>query len=279
MAEGVAVVEDLAEVRLAQVCGHDPRLDLDLALDGLPEGGRRRVLDATGVGLDDLEDARVGDEAALDDLSEARGEVGRRQRDEVVEVAEDGRRGVEGPDEVLALRGVDPRLAPDGRVDHAEDRRGDVHDRHAPEPGRGHPAAEVRDAAAADGDDGIGAGEARLPHPGPQVRRDGDGLGGLGVGHRRDEDLETGGLERVDDRRGQAGEGFAVDDEHPDDTVREDVDDPRRHARPDEDVVVVTDGDRRHPTHASSSIRASAWARTASTSCPAVSTCQRARRS
>ena len=70
--ERVAVVEDLAQARLLEVAGDDLGLDPDGALDQL--GGVRAGRGAGGlrVGLDQVEDRRVGDEAGLDDLGHAR---------------------------------------------------------------------------------------------------------------------------------------------------------------------------------------------------------------
>ena len=67
----VAVVEDLPQPGLLEVAGDDLGLDPDGALDQL---GCVRALRGAGggrVGLDQVEDGRVGDEAGLDDLGEA----------------------------------------------------------------------------------------------------------------------------------------------------------------------------------------------------------------
>ena len=84
-----------------------------------------------------------------------------RQRGQRVEVADHAGRLPERADEVLALGQVDAGLAADRRVDHAEQRRGDVHDRHAAVPRGGGEAGDVGDHAAADGDDDVVAGQAR----------------------------------------------------------------------------------------------------------------------
>ena len=159
VAEGVPVVEDLPQRRLAQVGGDDVGLDLDGPLDELAQ--ERPVGSSSGhwVGLDQLEDAGVGDEAALDDLGQAGDEVGPGQRLERVEVAEHAGRRVERADEVLALGGVDPGLAADGGVHHAEQGRRHLHDPDPAQPGRRDEAREVGHRAATDPDDGVGAGE------------------------------------------------------------------------------------------------------------------------
>ena len=70
--EGVPVVEDLPQLDLAQVGGDDVGLDPDGPLDELAQERPVDVDRRHRVGLDQLEDARVGDEPALDDLGHAR---------------------------------------------------------------------------------------------------------------------------------------------------------------------------------------------------------------
>ena len=80
----------------------------------------------------------------------------------------------ERADEVLALREVDAGLAADRRVDHAEQRRRHVDDRHAAVPRGGGEPGDVGDHAAADGDHDVVAGEpdggepaGKRPRPSP----------------------------------------------------------------------------------------------------------------
>ena len=61
---------------------------------------------------------------------------------------------MEGPDEVLALGGVDPGLATDGRVDHPEQSGRHLHDPHTAQPGGRDEAREVGGRPAAEADDG-----------------------------------------------------------------------------------------------------------------------------
>ena len=106
-----------------------------------------------------------------------------RQGGEDVEVAEHAGRRVEGADEVLALGGVDPGLAADGRVDHAEQRRRDLDDPDPAQPRRRDEAREVGDGAAADADDGVGPGEPGVAERAQSAAATAARLGGLGVGH------------------------------------------------------------------------------------------------
>ena len=186
-----------------------------------------------------------------------------------------GRR-VEGADEVLALGRVDAGLAADGRVDHAEQRRRHLHDRHPAQPRGSDEAGEVGDGAPADPDDGVGAGEARGPELRPERGGDRGRLGGLGVGHLGDVDGIPPLTQRVGHPGGECGERRRVDDEHPLDVAPEQVGDAVEHARADDDVVVVADGDRRRRAccaHARAASRAATTASTISSGVrPAVST-------
>ena len=82
----------------------------------------------------------------------------------------------------------------------------------AAQPGRGDEAGEVGDRSAADGHDGITAGEAGPAEPAPQPGGDLRGLGGLGVGHGRGVHLVAG-AEGGRDGSAGAGQRLGVDDE------------------------------------------------------------------
>ena len=100
--------------------------------------------------------------------------------------------GWNAPDEVLALGGVDPGLAADRRVDHAEQRGRHVDDADAAQPGRGDEPGEVgRRVPPPDAHDRIAAGEPRLPEDTPEEGGDLRGLGLLGVRHLRGIRLEA----------------------------------------------------------------------------------------
>ena len=154
-----------------------------------------------------------------------------RQGREDVDVAEHAGRRVEGADEVLALGGVDAGLAADGRVDHAEQRRRHLDDAHPAQPRRRDEAGEVGDGAAADPDDGIGAGEAGPAELRPERRRDLGRLGRLGVGHLGDVDGIPRGLERAVTRDVELGQRRGVDDEDALDVGAEQVSRPGRAPR------------------------------------------------
>ncbi len=102
--EGVAVVEDLAQLRFLLVGGDDLGLDRDRAPDQLRQHRARRVERGLRVGLDQVEDHRVGDEPGLDDLGHARHDLVARQRFQRRQVDEHGGRLMERADEVLTRR-------------------------------------------------------------------------------------------------------------------------------------------------------------------------------
>ena len=79
--------------------------------------------------------------------------------------------------EVLAGRGVDPRLAADRRVDHAEQRGRDVDDPNTAQPRCCDPTTKVGRRAATNGDDCVGACESLLAEDVPAERCHLDGLG------------------------------------------------------------------------------------------------------
>ncbi|MNW52603.1 hypothetical protein D3C74_301280 [compost metagenome] len=245
VAQGVAVVEDLAQAGLLEVLPHDARLDRDRAFDELDDDGPRRrghrgpapALELVDVLLDELEDPRVGDEAGLDDLGEPGDEVELGQRLERGDVAEHARGRVERAHEVLALGRVDARLAAHGRIHHGQQRRGDVHDLDPAQPGRRDEAREVRRGSPADRDDRVAAREVRLSQDLPQERGDLRGLGLLGVGDLGDVRLVAHREQVLSDRVRRGRERGRVDHEHPADVRPEHRGQLAQEVPADEDVV------------------------------------------
>ena len=155
--------------------GDDVGLDRDGALDELAQPSRRASPGrraALGVGLDQLEDPRVGDEAALDDLGQPGDEVVARQRRQRGRGrTARPRGGRNAPTRFLPSAVLIPVLPPTAASTIAEQRRRDLHDAHAAQPGRRDEPGEVGGRSAADADDGVGAGEAGLAEHPPQARR------------------------------------------------------------------------------------------------------------
>src|SRR4029453_1549746 len=156
MAEGVAVVEHFAadaglcRQRLSQVGRHDRGLNLDRAFHKLTTlwpalaGGGRRIL------LHQVEDHRVGDEARLDHFGQPTHVLRRRECREQIQITEDTCGWMEDADKVLSLSGIDRCLAADGGVYHSEQRRRNMDDPNAAQPGARHEPRDVADPTAAD---------------------------------------------------------------------------------------------------------------------------------
>ena len=210
VAEGVAVVERLAQPGLLQVLRHHVRLDADGALDELRQGAVD--VEARGrVGLVEVQDRGVGDETGLDDFGGTGDELRVRQGAQEVEVHEDARRLVERADQVLARGGVDAGLAADGRVDHGQQRGGHLVDLDAAHPRRRDVAAEVGGRPATDGDHGIGAAHAALAQDVPAAAGGLQRLAVLGVLDLEGEGVDALGGQRFGDAVGGAGDAALVD--------------------------------------------------------------------
>ena len=139
----------------------------------------------------------------------------RRERLQGLEVDEHGRRLVERADQVLAGGGVDAGLPAHGRVDHGQQRGGDVHDPDSAHPCRGDEPGQIRHRSPAEPDDHVGAGEPGLPAHLPAEARDGQRLALLRVGHLDAVRIDAGGLELFPRGLGGVGESGLVDDERP----------------------------------------------------------------
>ena len=103
--------------------------------------------------LQQIQQAGVGDEAALDHLGEAGDPLARGQRFQEADVGDDRARLVERAHQVLARAEIDAGLAADRRVDHRQQRRRHQRERHAAQVDRRHEAGVVGRGAAADADD------------------------------------------------------------------------------------------------------------------------------
>ena len=194
---GVPVVQDLPRPRLGEVLADHGGLDGHGARDELGERGRVPPDDVGGIGHHAVQDDRIGDEPALDDLAQPRPQLVKGERLENGQVAYDGRRRVEGADQVLARRGVDAGLPAHGRVDHGQEGGGDVDDGHAPQPGRRGEADQVGRRAPAHGDDAAVASHAHPTQLLPQRVQDGAGLGGLAARDGDPLDPQSGGAQPV----------------------------------------------------------------------------------
>ncbi len=212
VAEGVPVVQDLPQARLVQVFRHHLGLDPDGALD---EFARVRAVGdggPLGVGSDQVEDDRVGDEPRLDDFGQAGHVVLAGQRLERDQVGEHAGRRVERADQILAFGDVDGGLAAHRGVGHAEQRGRDEDHADAAEPGRGDEPGQVGGRSTADADHAVGPGDAVRGQPGPQPGRDLDGLGRLAAGHRFGVHDQARGSQRAARGADDLAEALGVDD-------------------------------------------------------------------
>jgi hypothetical protein len=207
----VPVVEHLARPGLAQVGRDDLGFDPRRPLNQLGQHRSGRIEGRRRVDLDQIEDARIGDEAALDHLGQAGGEVGRWQRLQCGQVGDHGRRWMERADEVLTGRGVHTGLATDGGIDHAEQRGRHGQPGHSPQPAGGDEAGEVGHRTAADPDDRVGAGEAGGAQRVEAAGRDPQRLGRLGIGYRQRMRRPAGPAQGGDDPFGDRRQGQRVD--------------------------------------------------------------------
>ena len=178
----VAVVEDFAQLRFLLVGGDHLGLDGHGAPDQLRQHVAFRVERRFRVGLDQIEDDRIGDESRLHDFGHAGHDLVARQRFQRRQVDEHGGRLVERADQVLARVGVDAGLAADRRIHHAEQSGGHVHDIDPAQPGGGGEAGDVGGRPSAQADDGVLTPNADAAQHLPDESDDGQFLARLGVG-------------------------------------------------------------------------------------------------
>ena len=130
MADGVPEIENRALSLLALILGHDRRLDLDGAAHDALECRRMLGKDRRVLRLEKREVRRVGDHAVLHRFGESRRELHAGERRQQRRIGHDDARLVKGAQQILPGGHVHARLATDGRVDHREQRRRDLHERY-----------------------------------------------------------------------------------------------------------------------------------------------------
>jgi len=157
VADGVAEVENAAEVAFFFVGGDDFALDADaLADDGLEAGGVEGE-DFGGVEGHFVEEGLAADDTALEDFVEAGAVFALGEGAEDFGVDQDGEGLVEAADEVFAGEEIDAGFAANGGVDLAEEGGGDLEDGDAAEEDGGEETGDVGNDAAAEADDEAGA--------------------------------------------------------------------------------------------------------------------------
>jgi hypothetical protein len=126
VAQRVPVVQDLAQVGFSEVGCHHVCLHPDRAPHQLLQHRPGWVQRRGWVGLDQLQDHRIGDEPGLDHLRHPGDEFGARQRLESREIRQHRGGFVECSDQVLARIDIDSGLTADRRVHHPQQRGGHV---------------------------------------------------------------------------------------------------------------------------------------------------------
>ncbi|CKT86022.1 Uncharacterised protein [Mycobacterium tuberculosis] len=173
----MAVVEDFAQLGFLFVGGDHLGLDGDRAPDQLGQHVAGRVECGLRVSFDEIQDHRVGDEAGLDHFGHAADHFVAWQGLQRRQVHQDRQRLMKRPDQVLAGVGVDAGLAADGRIDHAQQCGGQVHNRDAAQPGGRREPGDVGGGPAAEADQGVFAADSDAAQHLPDESHDGRGLG------------------------------------------------------------------------------------------------------
>ncbi len=159
VAEGMAEVEDHAEVGLFFIFVDDVGLDLDAVGDDAGEDGGVAGFGGVLMLFEVGEEFGRADDAGFDGFVEAGDEFGFGKRGEEVDVGEDGARVVKGADEVFAGGEVDAGFAADGGVDLGEEGGGDLDVGDAAHVDGGEEAGDVADDAASEGEqEGVAVG-------------------------------------------------------------------------------------------------------------------------
>jgi hypothetical protein len=199
MAEGVAEIEQRPVPVLALVAHHHGGLG--------PAALRHRVvaLGAAGenpapVPLAPAEERLVVDEPVFRDLGIAGAHLAERQGVEERRVGEHQARLMEGADEVLAVGGVDARLAADRRIDLGEQRRRHLHEAHPAPDDRRREAREVAHDPPAQRHHEIAALDPRAQDRVADFGQAGIALRGLAWGHGDHRRAQALGLERTGQR-------------------------------------------------------------------------------
>src|SRR5690606_33103283 len=128
VAEGMAQVEQRALSGFTLVGGDDCRLDSAAVHDRMPASGGIAVADRSAMPLQPDEEIRVADQAVLDDFGISGEQLALGQGVENAGVGEHQARLMEGPDEILAVSGIDAGLSADGTVDLSQQGRRDLHE-------------------------------------------------------------------------------------------------------------------------------------------------------
>ncbi len=201
MAKGVAEVQQGAAVVglfLAFVVADHGGLEGAGAFDRLGLGVVVAVDDGLAMALAPGEERGVADQAGLGDFGVSRLQLTRRQGGEGAGVGEDHFRLVEGADQILAVACVDAGLAADRGIDLGQQGGRNLHEGQAAQGGGGGKPGQVADHAAAEGDDGGAALDAKREQPVDDILVDLHAFGGFATGDDDRIGLDRGFAEAVE---------------------------------------------------------------------------------
>ena len=161
MAEGMAEVQQAAGAAVPLVPGHHRRF---IPAAALHQPGKIRLRCRFQM----AENFLVPDDAALDDLRHAGGQLPPGQRTQAIGVRQHQGGLIEAADEVFPLRQVQAGFAAYAAVHLGQQGGGHLDQRDAPQDGPGQKARQVAGNAAAQGHDAVRPGEAVSQHPAAQ---------------------------------------------------------------------------------------------------------------
>ena len=113
MTQGVSVIQEFTTANILQVFGNNCRLDGNGPFNQLPQHRRLRVLNRFRIGLNQVEDYRIGNETALDDFGHAGNQFVRWQGVKGVQVHQHTGWRVECAHQILAFSCVNAGFTAD----------------------------------------------------------------------------------------------------------------------------------------------------------------------
>src|SRR6056297_4314571 len=161
MAESMAEIEQRPLAGLAFVARHDRRLGPAGDFHGVLALGPATIYPRP-VGLAPGKEVGITDQAVFDRLGITGTDFAQGQRIQQAGIGEHQARLVEGADQILALRRVDPGLAADGGIDLGEQARRHLNEADAAPHDRGGESGEITHHTAAERDHEIPALDARI---------------------------------------------------------------------------------------------------------------------
>ena len=188
------------------------------SLDDLREGARFEdgeiaPGDRRAVGLEELEEPLVAERGHLDRLAQSGPELAFGERPQHGDVDHDGRRLVEGTDEVLAFGEVDAGLAADRRIDLGHEGRRDLDEPDAAEVDRGKEPGRIAERPATNRDERLGSLDAEGRKLAGRAFDHVEPFGSLAFGKEEMDDLATTFAQAAGQSLANRGPGAGLADE------------------------------------------------------------------